>query len=174
MVIQNEREQNTHSKGGWVKIPLLPDNVGKTNVKSVLSEWSRHIIYIVLTSKTPSKSNFEIIFWNIVNFFLLGKSVIMSAHLAASSFASSECLSLWQWSEMYMPWPSHQSSRHQKLKNEDKSKTKTIWRVISITIWIKPEQYLWVMIDWSPSNTLQILSFFMLILHALFSFFIFF
>ena len=29
MVRTNERGQNTHSKGEWVKIPLLPNKVGK-------------------------------------------------------------------------------------------------------------------------------------------------
>ena len=29
MLNEIEREQNTHSKGGGVKIPLLPNNVGK-------------------------------------------------------------------------------------------------------------------------------------------------
>ena len=32
MVMQNEREQNTHGKGEQVKIPLLPNNVGKRSV----------------------------------------------------------------------------------------------------------------------------------------------
>jgi hypothetical protein len=50
------------------------------------------------------------------NEFLLGKSVIMTAHLSASSLDSSACLSLWQCSEVYIPFPSHHSSRHQKLK----------------------------------------------------------
>ena len=30
--MQNEMGQNTHGKGEWVKIPLLPNNVGKKSV----------------------------------------------------------------------------------------------------------------------------------------------
>ena len=29
MIMQNEKEQNTHGKGERVKIPLFPNNVGK-------------------------------------------------------------------------------------------------------------------------------------------------
>ena len=32
MVMQNERGQNTHGQGEWVKIPLLPNNAGKKSV----------------------------------------------------------------------------------------------------------------------------------------------
>ena len=32
MVMLNERGQNTHCKGEWVKIPFLPNNVGKKSV----------------------------------------------------------------------------------------------------------------------------------------------
>ena len=35
MVIVNERGENTHRKGERVKIPLLPDNVGKTSVNDI-------------------------------------------------------------------------------------------------------------------------------------------
>ena len=31
-IMQNEREQNTHGNGEWVKIPLWPNNVGKKSV----------------------------------------------------------------------------------------------------------------------------------------------
>ena len=39
MVIVNERGENTHSKGEPVKIPLLPDNVGKTSVNDIGTDW---------------------------------------------------------------------------------------------------------------------------------------
>ena len=32
-VIENEKGQNTHSKGEWLKIPFLPNNVGKGEYK---------------------------------------------------------------------------------------------------------------------------------------------
>ena len=34
MIMQDEREQNTHGKGVQVKIPLLPNNVGKKSVNN--------------------------------------------------------------------------------------------------------------------------------------------
>ena len=34
MVMQNERGQNTHGQEEWVKIPLLPNNVGKKSVNN--------------------------------------------------------------------------------------------------------------------------------------------
>ena len=34
MVVQIERGQNTHGKGEGVKIPLLPNNVGKKSVNN--------------------------------------------------------------------------------------------------------------------------------------------
>ena len=35
MIKQNEREHNTHSKEEHVKIPLLPNNVGKKSVNEL-------------------------------------------------------------------------------------------------------------------------------------------
>ena len=35
MIMQIEREQNTYGKGVRVKIPLLPNNVGKKSVNNV-------------------------------------------------------------------------------------------------------------------------------------------
>ena len=35
MVMMNERGQNTHSEGKWVKIPLLPYNVDKKSVNNI-------------------------------------------------------------------------------------------------------------------------------------------
>ena len=56
----NERGQNTNSKGGWVKIPLLPNNVGKKRVLANLrpSQWSRHLLFTqVPLWKNPSNLN---------------------------------------------------------------------------------------------------------------------
>ena len=39
MVMTNERGQNTHSKGERVKIPLLPNNVGKDSVNNLETIW---------------------------------------------------------------------------------------------------------------------------------------
>ena len=38
--MQNERVQNTHGQGERVKIPLLPNNVGKKSVKDVTTTGS--------------------------------------------------------------------------------------------------------------------------------------
>ena len=32
MVMQNERGQDTHGQGEWVKTPLFPNNIGKKSV----------------------------------------------------------------------------------------------------------------------------------------------
>ena len=45
MVMQNESGRNTHGKGEWVKIPLLPEKVGKKSVNdSGPTTGSQHLI----------------------------------------------------------------------------------------------------------------------------------
>ena len=54
-VTYNERGQNTHSNGEWVKIPLLPNNVGKKSVNdSGPNEWSQQNTLIKKPCRAPN------------------------------------------------------------------------------------------------------------------------
>ena len=46
MVIHNERGKNTHGQGEWVKIPLLPDNVGKMSANNVGPQQGHDTYYL--------------------------------------------------------------------------------------------------------------------------------